>query len=211
MAIAPCLRLRGIYFAVVTLMYPLLAVRLIEAADVLGGTEGFRGIDGFASPWLEQYGLLAVLLGAVFALRRFVVESPGLVMQAVRDNDQAVAASGISVGWTRMKALFLASLLGAFAGAYYIHLYRNVGVSAFALDLSILPIAVVVVGGPRTLYGAIVGSFLLVPLGELLRDFGSLRIAVYALVLTAFVVLRGEGILPFLARKYHQFERWVNV
>lgn len=211
LALAPCLRLRGIYFAVVTLMYPLLAVRAIEAADVLGGTEGLRGMDGFASPWLEAYGLVAAVLAAVFALRRFTVAAPGLVMQAVRDDDQAVRASGISVGLTRTKALFVAALLGSFAGAYYVHLYRSVGVSAFALDLSILPIAAVVVGGPRTLYGAVVGSFLLVPLGELLRDFGSLRTAVYALVLTAFVVFRSEGLLPFAARKYQQLERWVEV
>ncbi|MCP4657734.1 MAG: branched-chain amino acid ABC transporter permease [bacterium] len=209
--ISPCLRLRGIYFAVVTLMYPLLMVRLIEAADILGGTEGFRGIAGFPSPWVEQYALIAVLLAALFALRRFAAESPGLVLRAVKDNDQAVRASGISVAWCKTRALFIASLLGCFAGAYYIHLYRNVGVSSFALDLSILPIAVAVIGGSGTLVGAVVGSLVMVPLGELLRDFGSLRIVVYALVLTGFVVFRSEGLIPFAARKYQQFERWVEV
>lgn len=209
--IAPCLRLRGIYFAVVTLMYPLLMVRLIEAADAFGGTEGLRGIGGFPSPWVEQYVLIAVLLAVLFGLRRFVVEDPGLVLRAVKDDDQAVRASGISVTWLRTRALFIAALPSCFAGACYVHLYRSVGVSAFALDLSILPIAVTVIGGPGTLAGPVLGSLLLVPLGELLRDFGSLRIAVYALVLTGFVVLRGEGLLPFAARKYQQFERWVDV
>ncbi|MHC4549386.1 MAG: branched-chain amino acid ABC transporter permease [Planctomycetota bacterium] len=210
-AIYPCLALRGIYFAVVTLMYPLLAVRLIEATDVLGGTEGFRGIEGFGSPWVEQYALIAVLLAALFGLRRFAAEAPGLVIRAVKDNDQAVRASGISVTRCRTRALLVASLLGCFAGAYYIHMYRNVGVSAFALDLSILPIAATVIGGAGTLVGAVVGSLLVVPLGELLRDFGSLRIAVYALVLTVVIVWRSEGLIPFVARKYQQFERWVEV
>lgn len=210
-AIAPCLRLRGIYFAVVTLMYPLLAVRAIEAADLFGGTEGFRGMDGFPSPLVEHYALAAAVLATVFALRRFAALPAGIVVQAVRDDDQAVRAAGISVAGTRTKALFLAALPACFAGAYYVHLYRSVGVSAFALDLSILPIAAVVVGGPRTLYGAILGSFVLVPLGELLRDFGSLRIVLYAVVLTAFVVMRSEGILPFAARKYQQLERWAEV
>jgi branched-chain amino acid transport system permease protein len=211
LALGPCLRLRGIYFAVVTLMYPMLMVRLIEATGVLGGTDGFRGIDGFASPWTEQYLLIAVLLATLFGLRRFAAEAPGLVLRAIKDNDQAVRAAGISVTAWRTRALLLASLPGCFAGACYIHLYGNVGPSAFALDLSILPIAVVVIGGPGTLAGAVVGSFLLVPLGELLRDFGSLRIAAYALVLTAFVVYRSEGILPWAAGKYHQFERQVEV
>ena len=41
--------------------------------------------------------------------------------------------------------------------------------------------------------------------------FGSLRITVYALILTAVIVYRTEGLIPFLARKYEQFERWVDV
>ncbi|MEW6490324.1 MAG: branched-chain amino acid ABC transporter permease [Thermodesulfobacteriota bacterium] len=209
--LAPCLPLRGIYFAIVTLMYPLLMTRIIEAADVLGGTEGFRGIAGFSSAWTEQYGLIVALLVAVFALRRFVAEDVGLSIRAVKDNDQAVRASGISVARTKAKAVFLASLLGCFAGAYYIHLYRSVGISAFALDLSILPIAATVIGGGGTLVGPILGALLLVPLSEVLRDFGSLRIVIYALVLTGFVVLRSEGILLYASRKYQQFERWVEV
>jgi branched-chain amino acid transport system permease protein len=211
LALAPCLSLRGIYFAVVTLMYPLLMVRLIEAADIVGGTEGLRGLQGFGSSWVESWGLIGALLVAVFALRRLATESPGLVIRAVKDNDQAVRAAGIDVAWTRARALFLAALLGCLAGAWYAHMYKSVGVSAFALDLSILPIAFTIVGGGGNLFGAVLGSAILYPLGEALRDFGSLRIMVYALVLTAFVVLRSEGILPWLARKYHQFETWVEV
>jgi branched-chain amino acid transport system permease protein len=207
----PCLPLRGIYFAIVTLMYPLLMTRIIEAADVFGGTEGFRGIDGFASPWVEQYALILVLLAGLFGLRRFLSEDQGLVIRAVKDNDQAVRASGISVAWVKTKAVFIASLFGCFAGAYYIHMYRNVGISAFALDLSIMPIAATVIGGGGGLIGAVVGSIILVPLSEFLRDFGPLRIVVYALMLTAFIIFKSEGLMTFATRKYHQFERWVKV
>ncbi|GAB4256174.1 MAG: branched-chain amino acid ABC transporter permease [Deferrisomatales bacterium] len=210
-ALLPCLPLRGIYFAIVTLMYPLLMTRVIEAADIFGGTEGFRGISGFSSMWTEQYGLIATMLLAVFGLRRFLAEDAGLVIRAVKDNDQAVRASGISVTWTKSKAVFLAALLGCFAGAYYIHMYRSVGISAFALDLSIMPIAATVIGGGGTLVGPVIGSLLLVPLSEVLRDFGSLRIVVYSLVLTGFVVFRSEGLINFARRKYEQFERWVEV
>ena len=210
-AIAPCLPLRGIYFAVVTLMYPLLMTRLIEALEIVGGTEGFRGIDGFASPWTERYVLIVLLLAVLFALRRYSTTDAGIVIRAVKDNDQAVRASGISVAWCRMKALFIASLVGCFAGAYYAHMYQSVGVSFFALDHSILPIAATVIGGGGLLVGAVVGSLILFPLGELLRDFGSLRIAVYALILTVVAVWRAEGLLPFAARRYQQFERSTDV
>jgi branched-chain amino acid transport system permease protein len=211
LAIAPCLPLRGIYFAVVTLMYPLLMTRLIEALEIVGGTEGFRGIDGIASPWMERYVLIVLLLAALFALRRFGTTDAGVVIRAVKDNDQAVRASGISVAWCRTKALFIASLVGCFAGAYYAHMYRSVGVSFFALDHSILPIAATVIGGGGSLVGAVVGSLILFPLGEVLRDFGSLRIAVYALILTALAVWRAEGLMPFAARRYQQFERFVDL
>lgn len=208
--IYPCLPLRGIYFAIVTLMYPLLMTRLIEAADIFGGTEGFRGIDGFSNHWIEAYVLIAVLLAGIFALRRFLAEDQGLIIRAVKENDQSVRASGISVAWTKTKAVFIASLFGCFAGAYYVHMYRNVGISSFALDLSIMPIAATVIGGTG-LVGALIGSMLLVPLSEFLRDFGSLRIVVYSLVLMGFVIFRSEGIMNFATRKYQQFERWVEV
>lgn len=210
-ALLPCLPLRGIYFAIVTLMYPLLMTRLIEATDMLGGTEGFRGIDGFGSAWTEQYGIIVVMLLGVFGLRRFLAEDPGLVIRAVKDNELSVKASGISITRVKAQAVFIAALFGCFAGAYYIHLYRSVGISAFALDLSILPIAAAVIGGGGTLVGAVLGALILVPLSEALRDFGSLRIVVYALVLTGFVVFKSEGLMNFATRKYQQFERWVEV
>ena len=209
--IYPCLPLRGIYFAIVTLMYPLLMTRIIEAGDILGGTEGFRGIDGFGSPFVEQYVLIAALLLGMFGLRRFLAEDQGLVIRAVKENDQAVRASGISVAWTKTKAVFIASMFGCFAGAYYTHMYRSVGISAFALDLSIMPIAATVIGGGGSLAGAVVGSLLLVPLSEILRDFGTLRIVAYALILTGFIVFKSEGLLNYATRKYEQFERWAEL
>jgi len=208
--IYPCLPLRGIYFAIVTLMYPLLMTRVIEAADIFGGTEGFRGIDGFGSPIIESYALVAVLLLGLFALRRFLAEDPGLVIRAVKENDQSVRASGISVAWIKTQAVFIASLFGCFAGAYYVHMYKNVGISSFALDLSIMPIAAAVIGGTG-LIGALIGAILLVPLSEFLRDFGTLRIVVYSLVLMGFVIFRSEGLMNYAVRKYQQFERWVEV
>jgi branched-chain amino acid transport system permease protein len=50
-----------------------------------------------------------------------------------------------------------------------------------------------------------------VPINELLRAFGPLRIVFYSLILVAFIVLRSEGIMVYGQRKYHQFERWVEI
>jgi branched-chain amino acid transport system permease protein len=61
------------------------------------------------------------------------------------------------------------------------------------------------------LAGPVLGSFLLSPLSELLRAFGTLRIVFYALVIVLFIVFNSEGILVYLRRKYEQFEHWVEV
>ncbi len=208
--IRPCLPLRGIYFAIVTLMYPLLMARIIEAGDVLGGTVGLGGVAGFGSEWVEAYGLVGATLLFLFGLRRLADEDVGLVIRATGEDDQAVRAAGIDVTAVRTRAVFLAALPACFAGAWYTHLYQGAGISSFALDLSIMPIAAAVIGGTGTLAGGVVGALILVPLSELLRDFGSLRIVLYALLLTGFVVLRSEGLLNWAARKYHQFERRVD-
>jgi branched-chain amino acid transport system permease protein len=207
----PCLPLRGVYFAIVTLMYPLLLMRVIEALDILGGTDGIVGIDSFANRWVEQYFIILVLLGVFFGLRRLVNLDVGLVFRAVKDNDQAVRASGMSVTFYKAAAVFIASGMGCLGGAYLVHLYMWSGISMFALDFSILPIAATVIGGSGTLVGPLIGAWILVPISELLRAFGTLRIVFYALILIAFIVIRSEGIMAYVQRKYHQFEKWVRV
>jgi branched-chain amino acid transport system permease protein len=207
----PCLPLRGVYFAIVTLMYPLLFTRIIEALDIFGGTNGVTGLDPFPNGYFEHYSIIVVMLFFLFAMRRFVNEDVGLVLRAVKDNDQSVRASGIDVTQMKVVAVFVAALMGCFAGAYIAHLYMWAGISLFALDFSIIPIASVVIGGGGTLVGALIGSFILVPLSEFLRFFGTFRIVIYCIVLTGFIVFKSEGIMIFMQRKYHQFERWVKV
>jgi len=207
----PCLPLRGVYFAIVTLMYPLVMARIIEALDVLGGTDGIIGVASFPNRWIEQYGLLLIVIVSLFGLRRLVNEDIGLVFRGVKDNDQAVKASALSINFYKSIAVFIASSLGCLAGAYLAHIYMWSGISQFALDFSIIPIAATVIGGGGTLVGPILGCFILVPISELLRAFGTLRIVFYSLILVAFIVFRSEGIMVYAERKYHQFERWVKV
>ncbi len=207
----PCLPLRGVYFAIVTLMYPLLLARVIEALDILGGTDGILGIESFANRWVEQYFIILIVLFFLFGTRRLVNQDIGLVFRAVKDNDQSVRASGISITYYKTIAVFISSAIGCLAGAYLVHLYMWAGLSTFALDFSILPIAATVIGGAGTLVGPVLGAFILVPISELLRAFGTLRIVFYALILLAFIIFRSEGIMVYGQRKYHQFEKWIKV
>jgi branched-chain amino acid transport system permease protein len=203
----PCLPLRGVYFAIVTLMYPLLFTRVIEALDIFGGTDGIVGVTNFTN----HYFIIIMVLFFLFGIRRLVNQDLGLVLRAVKDNDQAVRASGMSITYYKTIAVFIASTMGCLGGAYLAHIFEWAGLSSFALDFSILPIAATVIGGAGTLVGPVLGAFILVPLNEWLRDFGTLRIVIYALILLAFIIFRSEGIMVYGMRKYHQFEKWVKV
>jgi len=209
--LVPCLPLRGIYFAMTTLVYPLLLTRIIEATAVAGGTDGLVGVDPFPDAWTERYLILFFLLIATFCLRRLLTTDFGLVLRSISDNEQAVRASGINITFYKIIAVWIGSALGCFAGAYFTHLYMFVGLSAFSLDLSILPITCAVVGGIGTLAGPVLGAFILVPLAEILRDLGTLRIVAYSVLLVVLVLLKPEGIMSYLKRKYEQMERWVEV
>jgi len=207
----PVLRLRGIYFSMVTLIIPLMLERVIEATKIFGGTEGISGLGVLPSKWLEMYILMAALIAALFGFRRMMTSDYGLVLTGIKDNDRSVMNAGINIYWFKIQALFIASAVGAFAGAMMTHVYRFVGMPVFALDYSILPIAAVMVGGPGSFAGAVLGSFILVPLSEALRALGGLRIVFYGVFLVIFVVGLPEGIFHYIARKYSQFERWAEV
>jgi branched-chain amino acid transport system permease protein len=207
----PCLPLRGVYFAIVSLMYPLFVARLIEALNILGGTDGITGIDSFTNRWVEQYFIIGILLLLLFGVRRLVTTDIGLVLRGVKDNDQAIRASGMNVTFYKAMAVYIASSMGCLSGACLVHIYMWSGISQFALDFSILPIAATVIGGGGTLVGPVLGCLILVPISELLRDFGTLRIVFYSVILVAFIIIRSEGILVYGQRKYQQFERWTRI
>lgn len=207
----PVLRLRGIYFAMFTLVLPLMLVRLVEATRILGGTEGLTGLDHFPSIWVELYLIIVAVWIALFGFRRLMNSDYGLVMRGISDNDRAVMSAGHNIYWYKAQALFIASSVGAFAGAFQTHLHMFAGMPVFALDYSILPIAAAVVGGIGTFAGSMVGAFILVPVSEILRALGTLRIVFYGIFFVVFIVALPEGIFHYLSRKYHQFERLVEV
>ncbi|MDQ1239297.1 MAG: branched-chain amino acid transport system permease protein [Thermodesulfobacteriota bacterium] len=207
----PVLRLRGIYFSMVTLVVPLMFERIVEATGLLGGTEGLTRLQPFGNSWLEVYVVTAMVPLILFGFRRLMTSDYGLVLKAIRDNDRAVMGAGLNIYWLKTQALFITACIGAFCGAYMTHVYMFVGMPAFALDYSILPIASAVVGGMGSFAGSFLGSFILVPLSEALRGIGGLRTVIYAMFLVIFIVSLPEGIFHYIQRKYQQFERWVDV
>jgi len=211
MILLPVIRLRGIYFAMVTLILPLMFMRLIEATKILGGTEGLTRLSPFPNVWVEIILILTAMWAAYFGLRRFIASDYGLIFVSIRDNDRAVMASGINIYAFKAQALFIGSGICAFAGAFMAHAYQFTGMPVFAMDYSILPIAASAIGGIGSLAGPLLGAFILVPLSEFLREFGPLRIVFYGLILVICVIALPEGIFHYISRKYSEMERWVKI
>ncbi len=211
LVLLPVLRLRGVYFAIVTLTLPLLLARFIETTKILGGTEGMSALSPLPNIWVETYVPVLALLVCLFGFRRLINEDYGLVLQGIRDNDRAVMSGAINIYWFKAQAVFIAGVAGAFAGAFMTHYYRFVGMPAFAMDYSILPLTSAVLGGVGTFAGPTIGAFILMPLSELLRAVGTLRVVFYSAILIICVVGLPEGIFHYIRRKYHQLERMVEV
>jgi branched-chain amino acid transport system permease protein len=207
----PVLRLRGIYFAMVTLVLPLMFSRLVEATRILGGTEGLTGLTPFPNQLVALYVIDLALLSALFGFRRIIDSDYGLIVRAISDNDRSVMSAGFNIHWYKSQVVLLGAAVGSFAGAFGTHVDMFAGMPGFALDYSIMPVAAAVVGGMGTFAGPMVGAFILVPLSEILRALGALRIVFYGLFLVLFVVALPEGLFHYMQRKYHQFERWVEV
>ena len=124
----PCLPLRGVYFAIVTLMYPLAISRVIEALNILGGTDGILGVARFPNRWIEQYLIIFIVIFCLFGLRRLVNEDIGLVFRGVKDNDQAIRASGLSITFYKAVAVFITAATrlprGGLSGSH-LHVVRD--------------------------------------------------------------------------------------
>ena len=205
----PLLRLRGVYFGLITFALPLLFMRVVETTGLLGGTEGLSGLTPLPGRVTELYLVTGAALVTVFAFRRLAATDYGLVFHAIRDNERTVMAAGFDVQWRKAQAVFIAALPATFAGAFVTHHYQFVGMPAFAMEYSTLPLTSAVVGGAGSFLGPVVGAFILVPLSEAMREFGSLRVVLYSLALLVFTIGLPEGLFRFVVRKYSQLERLV--
>lgn len=211
LALLPSLRLKGIYFALFTLVLPLMVVRSIVATEIFGGTEGMSIHLSFPNIWVESYIAILATFVCLFVFRRLSSQDYGMVLKGIRDNDRSVMAGGINIHWFKVQTLFIGALPAVFAGAFMAHCYQFVGISNFSADYSILPLASCVLGGVGNFTGAILGAFILVPISEVLRTFGTLRITFYCVILLICVIGLPEGIFHYIERRYHQFERRVEV
>lgn len=165
----PTMRLKGHYLAMATLGFgEIMAVAFVELKWVTGGPDGLSGIPfpqvaGYTlrAP-AENFWLVWGVLGIVLILAANLVNSrPGRALKALHSSEAAAAASGVDVNRTKIAVFMLSAALAGLAGSLYAHFVGFISPSTFGLLTSVLLVAMVVLGGMGSLWGAVLGAALL--------------------------------------------------
>jgi ABC-type branched-subunit amino acid transport system ATPase component/ABC-type branched-subunit amino acid transport system permease subunit len=209
----PTFRLRGHYFALAMLAYPL---ALLYVFEWLGYQEVAlpmrRDAPAAYMQFADQrvYVLLAVVLLVVaLAVNVAVARSRfGLSLLAIKQNEPAAMGAGINPRAWKLRAIALSGALTAMAGGLYaVVLLIVTPPSVFGMLASAQPLIVTLFGGIATVAGPVLGALILVPLGETLHaELGNrlpgIQGVVYGAAIIAVVLMAPEGILPRVAKRW---------
>jgi branched-chain amino acid transport system permease protein len=215
---APVLRLRGDYLAIVTLGFGEIA-RVLLGSDALkpwlGGPNGILSVPFMlgngtyflpivgkvTGPAATYFPLVGFCILAAFVAYRLKYSRTGRAWNAMREDEDVAAATGISTVNYKLLAFAMGASVGCVGGAIYATHLQGVVPGGFVLLVSITTLAVVVLGGMGSIPGVIVGAFALIGTPELLREFAEYKLLVYGAVLVAVMVLRPEGLIPDASRR----------
>jgi len=197
----PALRLKGHYLALATLgLGQVIALILVNWTWLSGGALGVREIVapffGFdivkISDWAILIGILTVV--SIYIVQRIRVSSYGRAMQAVRDSEIAAAAMGVSLPKVKVLAFVVGAAFAGLAGALNAGFVTYISPGTYDLALSVSMLAMVVVGGSRSPWGAVLGAVLLTFLPEWLRAVQDYYLLMYGLLLLFMVAFVPKGI-----------------
>ncbi len=196
----PALRIRGTYFALVTLAFMELMYGLVQvvAPDITGGTRGLTGlpsiVTGAVSNYYLSFGVMFTLGLAMWLLFKTRL---GTALGSIGMNEEAVRACGLDTTKLKLFAFTLSAMIAGLGGAMYIHYLGSIAPRGL-FDVSFLFTILVacLLGGAGTITGPIMGAFFLTLLLEFLRPYipGSERYLIYGTATLVLYVLQPRGI-----------------
>ena len=202
----PTLRLRGDYLAIVTLGFGEIIRITANNSDWLGGPRGISKIARPPSFGPLEFGVLnakpywylgfTVILIVIFVLTRLENSRVGRAWAAVREDEDAAELMGVNTFKFKLWAFAIGAAIGGIAGSLYASKVGFINPDNFQLQLSILFLAAVVLGGTGSMYGVIMGGFLVAWIPERFRGFATRRYFVFGVVLVLVMVFRPQGIIP---------------
>lgn len=199
----PAFRVRGHYFALVTLaMGEVIHVVILNWVSVTQGPFGVTGIPdpvlpglGAIDSRLEYYYLvLAVVVVAILAARRLLDSPMGRCFRAIREDEDLAEAQGLHLMHYKVAAYAVSGLITGAAGSLFAHYQGVIGPDNFTLHFMAEILVMVVVGGSGVLAGSVVGPSIFVPLPELSRALGEARLVIFGALLMIMVIYMPEGI-----------------
>lgn len=205
----PTLRLRGHYLAMATLGFGIIVqIGFTEMRDLTGGFSGLSGIPRFEIGALAIKGnLLNYYLIWSFAILALAVSSNivrsrvGHAMRAIHDSEVAALACGVDVARYKTKVFVLSAAFASVAGSLYAHYVRFISPDPFGLARSVDFLVMVIVGGARNIWGALLGAALMTAVGqgiEKTEAIKDLSTVVNGLVLILFVIFMPNGLVEVL-------------
>jgi len=206
--------LRGFYFVLLTVAFAEVCRIVALNTDAVGGALGLY-LTFTGDPWQLQFhdnrayyyvalGLLVVATLVTAAVERSRL---GAYLQALREDEDAAEALGVDTFRVKLLAIVLSAFLTGLGGAFYANYLFSLQPNAmFGIPLSVDIVLRPVVGGAGTLWGPILGSFILSPLAELSRiafaggGWSGLHLVVYGVLLIGVVLFVPQGAYPHLVR-----------
>ena len=206
----PIIHLRGEYLLIVTSgIVEIVRIALIN--DVFGLTGGANGIFGIARPELfgikirkaiQFYYLIWIMVGFTVLLFHWLSESRfGRALNCIKEDDTAAEGCGMDVAHLKLMAFVIGAFWAGMAGNLFAAKMTIISPSSFTFWESVVVFAVVILSGGSQI-GVLLGTFLIVALPEMFRDFASARMLVFGLAMMIMMVVRPQGLLPPSPRRY---------
>jgi branched-chain amino acid transport system permease protein len=216
----------GVYFAILTIAFAEFARIGFDHLDFVDASAGlFLPVAQYThndlwrlrgNPTMFYYVMLAATVVAFLLCRLLLQSRMGYFWLAIREDEQAARAAGIDTFRYKMYAVMISAAVTSFAGVFYAFFYNNLfPEQVFNISRSIEMILGPIIGGIGTLFGPILGAFVLTGLAESVTsalsafgiDLPGAKQVFYGICLLLIVVALPEGIWPWLARRLGVAER----
>jgi branched-chain amino acid transport system permease protein len=211
-------RMKGVYFAIGTLVVPAI-LRLVflrwrpVGGELQGGGAGYmvKGASGVPSEvtyWLGlAIGLISIVLIAVILRSKF-----GLGLAAIRDNDVSAASLGINVFRLKLYSFIIAASVMGMAGALF-YAYQGYIEPNSAFDISWLMIVLLatVMGGIGLEWGPFVGTIIVVILEFQLARYAGISLLIQGIILVVLMLVAPQGILGFIRAQRKNGGLWARL
>jgi len=215
---AAILRLRGVYFAMITLSL----TEAVRLAFLNGGafTQGASGIVNIprpdalsvfgvtiipafqgANPMPFYYLAAAVLILGLLAVWRLTTSRLGWVFRSMRQNEELAASIGINVARYRVIAYGFSCAFGGMGGAFIAAFHQNIYPASYSVTDSVYFMLYCFLGGLDFVFGPVVGAFLLVISFELLHDLQQYQALIYGVLMISCILWLPNGILSLSRRR----------